>query len=82
MPQGLVTKAWESKIYPNTKRDYYVYVPAQYDPAKPAALMVFQDGHAYVKEDGDFRVPIVFDNLIQAGEMPVTIGLSLIGAIR
>lgn len=76
VPQGVVTKfAWESKIYPNTKRDYYVYVPAQYDPAKPAALMVFQDGHAYVKEDGDFRVPIVFDNLIQRGEMPVTIGL-------
>lgn len=76
VPQGVVTKyAWESKIYPNTKRDYYVYVPAQYDASKPAALMVFQDGHAYVKEDGDFRVPIVFDNLIYRGEMPVTIGL-------
>ncbi|MBI1227734.1 MAG: esterase family protein [Bacteroidetes bacterium] len=76
VPQGVVTKfSWESKIYPNTKRDYYVYVPAQYDPKKPAALMVFQDGHAYVKEDGDFRVPIVFDNLIHHGEMPVTIGL-------
>jgi quercetin dioxygenase-like cupin family protein/enterochelin esterase-like enzyme len=76
VPQGAVTKyAWESKIYPNTRRDYYVYVPAQYDPAKPAALMVFQDGHAYVKEDGDFRAPIVFDNLIHRGEMPVTIGL-------
>ncbi len=37
--------------------------------------MVFQDGHAYVKEDGDFRVPVVFDNLIHKKEMPVTIGI-------
>jgi enterochelin esterase-like enzyme len=56
-------------------RRYYVYVPAKYDAKKPAALMVFQDGHAYIKEDGDFRVPIVFDNLIYKHEMPVTIGV-------
>jgi enterochelin esterase family protein len=50
-------------------------VPAQYDGSKPAALMVFQDGHTYLKEDGDFRVPVVFDNLIAAKEMPVTVGV-------
>ena len=37
--------------------------------------MVFQDGGNYVDEKGDFRVPIVFDNLIHKGEMPVTIGI-------
>jgi enterochelin esterase family protein len=37
--------------------------------------MVFQDGHAYVRDSGSFRVPIVFDNLIHSGEMPVTIGI-------
>ena len=37
--------------------------------------MVFQDGHAYVADQGQFRVPIVFDNLIYKGEMPVTIGV-------
>ena len=37
--------------------------------------MVFQDGHAYVSEDGQMRVPIVFDNLIARGEMPRTIAL-------
>ncbi|MDB5333704.1 MAG: enterobactin/ferric enterobactin esterase, partial [Phycisphaerales bacterium] len=36
---------------------------------------VFQDGHAYVDPKGQFRVPTVFDNLIQKGEMPVTIGI-------
>ena len=52
-----------------------MYVPAQYDGIQPACLMVFQDGHAYVDETGQFRVPVVFDNLIHRGEMPVTIGL-------
>ena len=76
VPKGTVTKhVWESKIYANTTREYYVYVPKQYDASKPAALMIFQDGHSYVNEEGNFRVPIVFDNLIHQGKMPVTIGL-------
>ena len=37
--------------------------------------MVFQDGHAYQSPTADFRIPIVFDNLIHAGDMPVTIGV-------
>ena len=76
VPKGTVTKdVWHSKIFAGTVRDYWVYVPAQYDGKKPACVMVFQDGQAYVKEDGDFRVPVVFDNLIQKGEMPLTIGV-------
>ena len=76
VPKGIVTKhVFQSQIYENTYREYYVYVPAQYSSDQPAALMVFQDGHAYVKEEGDFRVPIVFDNLIHKKEMPVTIGI-------
>jgi enterochelin esterase family protein len=77
VPRGeLTTYVWkDSKVFPGTIRRYYVYVPAQYDASKPAALMVFQDGHTYTKEDGDFRVPVVFDNLIHKGDMPVTIGV-------
>jgi enterochelin esterase family protein len=76
VPHGGVTKnVWRSKIFPGTVRDYWVYVPAQYDGKKPACVMVFQDGQAYVNETGDFRVPIVFDNLIHKGDMPVTIGI-------
>lgn len=76
IPRGTVTKyTWKSNIYTNTIRDYYIYVPAQYDASKSAALMIFQDGHAYVQADGDFRVPTVFDNLISQGKMPITIGL-------
>jgi len=65
----------QSKVFPETRRDAWIYIPAQYDPAKPAALMVFQDGHAYVSTDGQMRVPIVLDNLIARGEVPVMIGL-------
>ena len=76
-PKGKVEGpiVWESKVFPGTKRDYYLYIPAQYESAKAAALMVFQDGHQYVNTERDYRVPIVFDNLIHAGDMPVTIGL-------
>lgn len=77
VPRGEVTQfKWEkSTIYPGAVRDYWVYVPKQYDPAKPACLMVFQDGGNYVRTNGDFRTTIVFDNLIHKKEMPVTIGV-------
>ncbi|GLR19896.1 hypothetical protein GCM10007940_45120 [Portibacter lacus] len=76
IPKGVVTQhEWKSSLFSNTIRDYYVYVPAQYDGSQPAALMVFQDGHTYVKKDGDFDVATVFDNLISQEKMPVTIGL-------
>lgn len=77
VPRGQLTMhVWKtSKVFPSTARRYWVYVPQQYDAATPASLMVFQDGHAYVNEEGDFRVPIVFDNLIHQQEMPITIGI-------
>jgi len=76
VPRGAVTEhTWRSTIFPGTIRRYWVYVPAQYDGQTPAAVMVFQDGHAYVSETGEFRVPIVFDNLIHQRAMPVTIGI-------
>lgn len=77
VPQGKVTQhKWpDSKIYPGTERDYWIYVPAQYDGTTPASLIVFQDGGSYVQDSGQFRVPIVLDNLIHKGELPVMIGL-------
>ena len=80
VPKGTVTQMppWtNSKIFPGTTRDWWVYVPAQYKPEQPAAVMVFCDGGGFVKADGQFRAPVVFDNLIASGEMPVTIGIFL-----
>ena len=57
-----------SKIYPETKREWKVYVPVQYDGVTPACLLVGLDGIL-------FNATTVLDNLIASGEMPVTIGV-------
>ncbi len=77
IPKGKVTKhTWStSHVFPGTTRDYSVYVPSQYDASKPACVMIFQDGTGFANETGAWRVPIVFDNLIHKGAMPVTIGI-------
>jgi sugar lactone lactonase YvrE/enterochelin esterase-like enzyme len=70
VPRGDVTRYTfdQSKIYPGTTRDYWVYVPKQYDPARPACVWVNQDGI-------QFNAPAVFDDLIAKKEMPVTVGV-------
>ena len=77
VPKGRVEGplVFKSRIFRNTVRQYWVYVPAQYEAAKPAAVMVFQDGHKYVNVEQEYRVSVVFDNLIHKKEMPVTIGI-------
>src|SRR4249919_2683695 len=65
----------QSNVYPGTQHTYWVYVPAQYDAAVPAALMVFQDGQAFKDENGDLRTQNVMDNLIYRREIPVMIGV-------
>jgi enterochelin esterase-like enzyme len=79
VPTGTVVKMppWHSKVFPDTVRDWWLYIPAQYNAKKPACVMIFQDGQWYVNPAGDFRVPVVFDNLIHQGAMPVTIGVFL-----
>jgi sugar lactone lactonase YvrE/enterochelin esterase-like enzyme len=77
VPKGAVTQQppWKSTIFSGTVRDWWIYVPAQYKADKPACVMVVQDGGGWVREDGAIRAPIVFDNLIHKGQMPVTIGI-------
>ncbi len=70
IPKGEVTKYTfnQSKIFPGTTRDYWVYVPKQYDPAKPACVHVNQDGVQY-------NAPAAFDKLIHEKEMPIVVGV-------
>ena len=77
VPQGNVTSGEfnDSQIFPGTRRDFSVYVPAQYKANEPAALMVFMDGRGYADPKRSFRVPVVFDNLIHQQAMPVTIAV-------
>jgi enterochelin esterase-like enzyme len=75
VPRGSVSQHhWTSTaIYPGVERDYWIYVPQQYNASRPACLMVFQDAPLYLGPEAS--VPIAFDNLIHQGDMPVTIGL-------
>ncbi|MBX3420238.1 MAG: esterase family protein [Pirellulaceae bacterium] len=61
-----------SKIFPGTQRDYWIYVPAAYAADKPACTMVVQDGMAQASQ---WNLPAVLDELIHAGEVPVTVGI-------
>ncbi len=77
VPEGeIIKKFWnESEIFPGTERDWWIYVPAQYDPAEPACVMIYLDGWGRLKPDGKWRSSIVMDNLIHKGQMPITIGI-------
>lgn len=78
VPKGEVMKFTfeNSKIFPGTWREYWVYVPAQYSPDKPACVYVNQDGIQW-------NAPVVFDNLIHKKEIPVTIGVFVMhGKVR
>ena len=79
VPKGTTRQmpSWKSTIFEGTTRDWWVYVPAQYRPENPAAVMVFQDG-AGPKD----YVPTVFDNLIAKGDMPVTVGIFIQPGVR
>jgi len=60
----------DSTIYPGIETNLQIYVPAQYDPAKPACLLVRLDNlGAY---EGT-----VLDNLIAKKEVPVIIGVGI-----
>jgi enterochelin esterase family protein len=62
-----------SKIYDGMKSEYWVYVPAQYDPKVPVALMVFQDGEGYLDRNGSHPALNVIDNLVAQKKIPVMI---------
>src|SRR5580692_344480 len=75
VPKGLITKHTlpPGKYYPGTPHDYSIYVPAQYDAAKPTPFMIFFDGGGSI--NGSEHAPTVFDNLIAKREVPPMIGI-------
>ena len=78
VPQGKLSEklVYTSKIYDGMQSEYWIYVPAQYDPRTAASLIVWQDGAAYIKRDSDsIRVLDVLDNLMEQKKIPVMIGV-------
>jgi enterochelin esterase family protein len=75
VPMGKLSDPIEhtSRIYEGMKSQYWVYVPAQYDAATAAAVMVFEDGAAYIERDGNNPALNVIDNLIAQKKIPVMI---------
>jgi len=87
IPEGRIQEfhSADSRTFTGFLHDWWLYVPAQYTEAKPAALMVFQDGADFMKSalmvfqdgadfmkrDGHWRLPVVLDNLIARGDLPV-----------
>jgi enterochelin esterase-like enzyme len=65
----------KSAIYDGMVSNYWIYVPAQYDATKPAAVMVFQDGEGYLDRKGNHPALNVLDNLIAEGKIPVMIAV-------
>lgn len=78
VPEGRVDGPfeWRSDIFPGTTRNYWVYVPAQYDEhvknGKKPCVCVVQDGLGKAKS---LKLPTVFDNLTAERAMPVTVGI-------
>lgn len=64
-----------TKHYPGTQRQWWIYVPGQYDPQDetPAKLIVFNDGGGFIRGAGNACTAM--DNLIHQGKMPVTVGV-------
>ncbi|MEQ9407509.1 MAG: SMP-30/gluconolactonase/LRE family protein [Fuerstiella sp.] len=74
VPKGTVHGPHEfrSQLFPGTVRQYWVYVPAQYNPEQPPCLMVVQDGLGKAR---GWRLPTVLDNMIHSGDVPVQLGV-------
>ncbi len=74
VPEGKVEGPFglSSKIYSGTEREYWIYVPAQYNPEKPACTLIVQDG---LNRAQGWNLPQICDNLIHSQEMPVTLGI-------
>jgi len=84
VPQGRLSEklVHVSKLYGGMETNYWIYVPAQYNPAAPAALMVWQDGERYITRNVEescrlcpslYRLQEVTDNLIHDKKIPVMI---------
>jgi enterochelin esterase family protein len=84
VPQGRLSEklVHVSKLYGGMETNYWIYVPSQYNPAVPAALMVWQDGERYIARNTEeicrlcpslYRLQEVTDNLIHDKKIPVMI---------
>ena len=65
-----------SLVFPGTEHRYWRYVPAAYDPEKPANFALIFDGSFFTREAYP-GICLLFDNLIASGDIPPTVVLFL-----
>lgn len=56
VPRGALSEKMthvSKNVYKGMETNYWVYTPAQYDPSKPAALMIWQDGNRLIGRPGE-----------------------------
>ena len=73
VPKGTLSEIHtiSSKIYDGSTADYWVYVSPGVDPARPAPLMVWQDGQGLVNGDlSALRLFTVTENLVAQKLIP------------
>lgn len=77
VPKGTVKEfSWnDSKVYPGTHRKFSVYLPPNFDANAEYPIIIFQDGGGVVNPKGQWRGPIVLDNLIAKKDIPPMLGL-------
>lgn len=83
-PAGEVTKFadWEStQVYPGTRRDLWVYAPANLAGARSPRIIFFNDGAWYLSRQGPVRATHVLDTMIAAAEMPATIAVFIMPGV-
>jgi len=77
VPKGtVIAAAWnESTVFPGTQRKYWIYLPPGFAADQDHPLIVFQDGGGVVSRTGQWRAPIVLDNLIHQKAIPAMVAL-------
>lgn len=75
VPQGKLSAKMShtSRVYEGMVADYWVYAPAQYSDASPAAVMFWTDGEVHINRDSGSRAMNVWDNLTHEKKIPVMI---------
>ncbi|MEM7101199.1 MAG: alpha/beta hydrolase-fold protein [Pseudomonadota bacterium] len=66
----------ESKLYPGTIRDLFVYIPTQYTQGSESCrLLIFNDGAGYLSRRGSVRAGLVLDSLHANDNLPPTVAI-------
>ena len=84
IPKGTLSekKTITSKIYDGATADYWVYASPGVDPARPAALMVWQDGQGLVNGDlSALHLFTVTENLVAQKLLPPIVHVMISPAI-